>query len=101
MKLELLNPLRWRKSFIIALLAAFLAVWFLFFDTYSLWTRYELANRKQTLLENTQKIKEQTKDLETKIQQLETNKALIEKIAREKYGMQKPGETVYIIKESR
>ena len=41
-----------------------------------------------------------TAELEAKIEALENNPELLEKIAREDYGMRKPDETVYIIKRT-
>jgi cell division protein FtsB len=98
MNLHVLNPLRWRKSFLITILVAFIVVWILFIDTYSLYTRYELHQKKNDLIERTTELKTETASLEQKIEELTKNTDLLEKIAREEYGMRKPGETVYRIK---
>jgi cell division protein FtsB len=98
MNLQVLNPLRWRKSFLITILVAFILVWILFIDTYSLYTRYELHQKKNELIERTSELKAETASLEEKIEELTDNADLLEKIAREEYGMRKPGETVYRIK---
>ena len=95
-----LNPLYWKKSALISLLIGFFALWFLFFDTYSLATRYQLESRKDELIERTKELEQKTKELEQKIEELKNNPDLLEKIAREEYGMRKPGETVYRIKPS-
>lgn len=100
MTLQYLNPLRWKKSFLVSILVAFLAVWFLFIDTYSLYTRFELYQRKQDLEKRTEQIREETIIIEEKLDKLKNNPGLLEKIAREEYGMRKPDETVYIIKEN-
>lgn len=100
MTLQYLNPLHWKKSFLVSILVAFLAVWFLFIDTYSLYTRFELYQRKQDLEKRTEQIREETVILEEKVDKLRNNPKLLEKIAREEYGMRKPGETIYIIKEN-
>jgi len=99
MNFALLNPLRWKKSFLISILVAFIATWFLFLDTYSLWTRYQLTQKKQQLIEKTDEYNARAEDLKVKIDEIKTNKKLIEKIAREEYGMRKPDEKVYKIKE--
>ena len=99
MNTQLLNPLRWRKSFLLTLLILFLVIWFGFLDTYSLWSRYELSRRKENLIEKTAELKKKTKILDEKIKNLKNNPQLIEKIAREEYGMRKKGETVYRIKK--
>lgn len=99
MNLQLLNPLRWRKSFLVIILGGFLLVWFTFIDTYSIWTRVELNQRKSELQEKKEKLKAETAVLKEKIQDLKTDPFLLERIAREEYGMKKEGETVYKIKE--
>lgn len=98
MNLHVLNPLRWRKSFLVTILVAFIVLWILFIDTYSLYTRYELHQKKNDLIERTTELKTETVSLEQKIEKLTENNDLLEKIAREEYGMRKPGETVYRIK---
>jgi cell division protein FtsB len=99
MNFQYLNPLRWKKSFLAAILVGFVAVWFLFIDTYSLYTRYELNQRKAELEQRTEQLRQETVELEDKLNELDSNPNLLERIAREEYGMRKPGETVYIIRE--
>lgn len=99
MNLQLLNPLRWRKSFLLFILGGFIAVWFTFIDTYSIWTRIELSQRKAELKEKKKQLKAETLILKQKIEDLKTDPFLLERIAREEYGMKKEGETVYKIKE--
>ncbi|MDR9416773.1 MAG: septum formation initiator family protein [Gracilimonas sp.] len=98
MKLQFLNPLRWNKSFLILLLVSFVFVWFVFIDTYSLKTRWDLYSQKNELQERTIELQQLSEELKIKIEDLENDPALLEKIAREEYGMRKPGETVYKIK---
>mgnify|MGYP000721603199 CR=1 FL=1 len=98
MNLQFLNPLRWKKSFLALLLAAFVIVWFTFIDTYSLKTRWDLHSQKEELKERTEKLNAESEELKEKINELENDPALLEKIAREEYGMRKPGETVYKVK---
>lgn len=100
MKTDFLNPLRWKRSFLISALIAFMALWFLFIDTYSLLTKYQLDSKKEDLIERTAELERKTAELEQKIKELENNPDLLEKIAREEYGMRKPGETVYRVKPS-
>lgn len=99
MNTQILNPLRWRKSFLILVLGGFMVVWFAFFDTYSVWTRFELNQRKDDLKMKKEQLKEETAVLKQKIENLENDPALLERIAREEYGMKKEGETIYKIKE--
>lgn len=99
MNLQLLNPLRWRKSFLVLILGGFVVIWLAFIDTYSIWTRVELSQRKVELKEQKQQLKAETLILKQKIEYLETDPFLLERIAREEYGMKKEGETIYKIKE--
>ncbi|MGM0587935.1 MAG: FtsB family cell division protein [Bacteroidota bacterium] len=98
MNKQLFNPLRWRKSFLAIILAIFLLVWFGFLDTYSIWTRYQLAERKDELKAKTEQLNKETQLLQQKVHQLQTDSSLIERIAREEYGMKRKGETIYRIK---
>lgn len=98
MNIQLFNPLRWRKSFLLLVLGGIVVIWFGFFDTYSVWKRIELNNRKETLKEKTAKLKKQTISLRKDIKHLNTDPFLLERIAREEYGMKKEGEFVYKIK---
>jgi len=98
MNLQFINPLRWKKSFLVILLAAFVVAWFTFIDTYSLKTRWDLYTQKEDLKERTEKLNNRSEELKVKIERLNEDPALLEKIAREEYGMRKPGETVYKVK---
>lgn len=99
MNFQLFNPLRWRKSFLILILGGFLLIWFAFIDTYSIWTRIELSQRKSELKAKKAELKKETAILKEKIEKLKTDPFLLERIAREEYGMKKKGETIYKIKE--
>ncbi len=99
MNLQLLNPLRWRKSFLALILGGFLIVWFMFIDTYSIWTRIELSQRKAELKAKKERLKTETSTLKKKIENLKTDPFLLERIAREEYGMKKEGELIYKVKE--
>lgn len=99
MNLQNLNPLRWSKSFLLIVLGGFIVIWFAFIDTYSLWTRYQLNQRYDNLQQKTEQLEADTKLLKQKIDKLSNDPALLERIAREEYGMKKEGETIYKIKE--
>lgn len=93
-----LNPLRWKKSALFSVLVLFLVLWFGFFDTYSLWSRFQLEKEKRDLINRTELLVHQTEQLRLKIESLQNDPALLERIAREEYGMRRPGETVYRIR---
>jgi cell division protein FtsB len=98
-RINLLNPLRWKRSFLMALAAFFLFVWFGFIDTYSILTRFRLSRQKSELQARTEALKKQIDEIELKISSLESDPNVVERIAREKYGMRRKGETVYRIQE--
>ncbi|MEQ9308237.1 MAG: septum formation initiator family protein [Balneolaceae bacterium] len=101
MKTDLLNPLRWNKRFLIALLTTFVVIWFSFIDVYSVKTRWDLNDRKKDLEIRTEELTQRSELLREKTELLKNDPALLEKIAREEYGMRKPGETVYKVKPSK
>lgn len=96
---QFLNPLRWKKSFLISILIGFLVLWFGFLDNYSILTRYQLNSEKATLENRIEQLKEETMELEARIEALQTDSSYLERIAREEYGMRKPGEVIYQIRE--
>lgn len=100
MKIKYLNPLRWRKSFLALILGGVVFIWFAFFDTYSIWTRVQLNQRMDHLQTKKKELQQETLILKEKIEDLETDPSLLERIAREEYGMKKEGETVYKIREA-
>ncbi len=80
-------------------MGGFIIIWFAFLDTYSLWARYDLHQRKQALKAKTVQLKAETSELTQKIENLESDPELLERIAREEYGMKKESETIYKIVE--
>jgi cell division protein FtsB len=99
MNFQTLNPLRWSKSFLMIVLGGFVLIWFTFIDTYSIWTRFELNQRYDNLTEKTEQLEADTEQLKQKIDNLSNDPVLLERIAREEYGMKKEGEMIYKIKE--
>ena len=99
MKKELFNPLYWKRSALLMFLGLGLAIWFIFFDTYSLVTRVQLEWRKAELVEEKQQLDLRAEQLRQELDELSKQEYALEKIAREEYGMKKPGETVYKIEK--
>jgi cell division protein FtsB len=92
-----LNPIRWKRSVLIGVLAVGALSWILFFDTYSLLTRYQLSSQEKELSREIERLELEIQRLEGEIRRLESDPSVLERIAREEYGMRKPGETVYNI----
>lgn len=90
-----LNPLHWKRTFLMWVLGGFVALWIGFLDTYSLWARYSLSRERADLIRRTEELTLRTEELSRKITELQRDPALLERIAREDYGMRRPGETVY------
>ncbi len=93
------SPSRSPRLLIIGgIIATWLLLQFVWFDTYS-WVRYQ-----QWQLEHEQLVQE-NEQLETEIQELQKflqttpSDELIEKIAREQYGMRREGEIVYRVED--
>lgn len=98
MSLRILNPLRWRRSLLLSVLLLMLVIWFGFIDTYSIQTRVQLHMEKKALIRETERLREETGILQKKMDNLATDPGVLEKLARESYGMRKPGETIYRVR---
>jgi cell division protein FtsB len=70
-------------------------LFFIFFNNKGLWTRYSLNRDQKILQKKIELAEEKNKLLLEEIKALKTDKNKIEKVAREKYNMKKPGETIY------
>ncbi len=99
MSLQFLNPLHWRRPFLFSVLLLMLVIWFGFIDTYSVRTRILLSNEKEELIKETERLREETAEFQQKMEALESDPGLLEQLAREEYGMRKPGETIYRVQE--
>lgn len=92
------KALRNKKRTIILLISLFLFV-YLTFDNKGIIARVRLESQKKELELKIVKAEAETKELHAQIKALEGDKKTIEKIAREKYGMARDGETVYRVKK--
>ena len=70
-------------------------IFFILFNNKGVWKRYSLKVDQKTLQEKIDLSEQTNKFLLKEIEALKTDKNKIEKIAREKYNMKKPGETIY------
>ncbi len=55
--------------------------------------------KRAEMVEKIRRAEEETKQLQEQIKALQSDKKTIEKIAREKYGMVREGETVYRVRK--
>ncbi len=75
------------------------AIWFAFFDSYSIRKRVTWHRENVQLNAENERLQQEITRLRAELAQPPTDE-LIEKIAREQYGMRRPGETVYHIEPS-
>jgi len=88
-----------KRSIILFILLLLLL--YLFFDNKGILTRLRLEVQHREWLEKVKADSLETKRLQEQIKALEGDKKTIEKMAREKYGMAREGETVYQVKKEK
>ncbi len=79
---------------IAAVVVIFLLLWIAFFDSHSLLRRYTWHAEYERLQQENQRLQRETERLRGELAEPLTDER-IEQIAREEYGMIRPGETVY------
>ena len=73
-------------------------LWFTFFDSYSLVKRVRWSQEYSRLSQQNERLRHEMQTLEARLDKPLPD-AVIEKIAREQYGMRRPGETIYRVEE--
>jgi cell division protein FtsB len=74
-------------------------VWIAFFDSHSLLRRYRWHQQHDQLARENQQLRQEIERLRRQLDRPLTD-SLVERIAREEYGMKRPNETVYRLKSS-
>ena len=82
------------KFFLVTI--AFL-VWMIFFDKNDLFSQYQYHQQVSKLRQERDFYKKETDEVSTELSELTTDKAALEKFAREKYLMKKENEDVYVV----
>lgn len=72
-------------------------VWIAFFDSHSLLRRVQWRMEYEDLQEENRALREEISRVHDRIEAIESDE-MIERIAREQYGMSRPGETVYRVR---
>lgn len=72
---------------------------FVLFSKRGIIARVGLEMEKQAMQAEIAQVRQQQDSLRIIIQRLQSDTTLIEKLAREKYGMVRPGETVYRVEQ--
>lgn len=70
------------------------AVWIAFFDSHSLLRRVQYYYEYRTLAAENEQLQAAIEDLERRVS-AEPSDEVVEEVAREQYGMRRPGERVY------
>jgi cell division protein FtsB len=79
----------------------FILLLYLLFDNKGILKRLSLESQHNEWIEKLKADSVETQRLHDQIKALEGDKKTIEKIAREKYGMKREGETVYQVKKEK
>ncbi len=87
-----------RRKALVAL-GVTLAIIYLLFDNKGILKRINLEIQRSELVTKVEDAQKETVRLKAQKKALEGDKKTIEKIAREKYGMSRAGETVYRVKK--
>ncbi len=82
------------KKWLLVSAGLLLIVWVLLLDTHSLWTRFTLTSELRALQAENALLSTEIDQVKSLIERPLSN-ADIERIAREKYSMQRPEELVY------
>ncbi|WP_456426846.1 FtsB family cell division protein [Rhodocaloribacter sp.] len=85
------------RRWILLTAVALLGVWLLFFDSYSLWNSVAWRREHARLEAENAMLRQENAALERKVSE-GLSEEVVERIAREQYGMRRPTETVYRIK---
>lgn len=88
-----------RRRLIMAILILVPVLGFVLFSKRGIIARVGLEMEKQAMQAEIAQVRQQQDSLRTIIQRLQSDTTLIEKLAREKYGMVRPGETVYRVEQ--
>ncbi|MHC2993562.1 septum formation initiator [Pontibacter sp. HJ8] len=72
-------------------------VWMLFFDSNDFVTQYQMSKQLRILEQDKEHYLEKMAEVQQDREELMGNPELLEKFAREKYLMKRPGEEVFII----
>lgn len=75
----------------------FFLVWMLFFDSNDFVTQYQMSKQLRILEQDKEHYLEKMAEVQQDREELMGNPELLEKFAREKYLMKRPGEEVFII----
>lgn len=88
-----------RRRAVVAIVGTLL-VSYVLFNNRGVIARIRLEHERQVMIEKVRAAEEETKRLQSYLKALDGDKKTIEKVAREKYGMAREGETIYKVKKN-
>ena len=88
-----------KKSVVITLIVVLPALSFILFSNRGIFQRMSLESDRREMLKKIQEAQHEQQRLLQESKALDSDQKAIEKVAREKYGMVKEGETVYKVKK--
>jgi len=88
-------PSRFKNFYVVS--AICFAVWMTFFDSNDWINRYRMGSKLRALEKEKEYYTEKIKEVEKDRRELMGTPELLEKFAREKYLMKKPGEDIFVI----
>ncbi|SHK78102.1 FtsB family cell division protein [Rhodothermus profundi] len=89
---------RRRRRLLIGGLLVLLGIWLAFLDSHSLYRRIRWSYEAARLRAQNEALRQRIDSLKQQLKRGITDE-MIERIAREQYGMRRPGETVYRVEE--
>ncbi len=87
-----------RRRRLLMLIMLLLLVWIAFFDSHSLYRRLRWSYEAARLRAQNEALRQAIDSLQQQLQHGISDE-MVERIAREQYGMRRPGETVYRVEE--
>ena len=72
---------------------------YILFNNHGVVARVRLEHQRNVMIAKVKEAEEETARLQSYLKALDGDKMTIEKVAREKYGMAREGETVYRVKK--
>lgn len=88
---------RSRRRALVVIVGTFVMA-FVLFNNRGVVARIRLEVERREMIEKVQEAEKETKRLQSYLKALDGDRKTIEKVAREKYGMAREGETVYKVK---
>lgn len=84
----------------ILVIAGVIVIPYMLFNNRGVITRVKLEHQRKEMIEKVRAAEEENKRMQSYLKAIDGDKKTIEKVAREKYGMARQGETVYKVKKA-